>query len=397
MDQVRSLSIETARIKVGTTFDFDLTDKFGRVVLKAGCTFDESIRAKLLADGGETLTILVMSEQHTATRVLLDSYPSESVSKLQDLLMQTERGLESFIDEVLMKRRAESNTLHGQLDTFLREVSQNTATALGVLAARWNSEQDLKASKLITRSTRLAWLSIITAMEMGLKQSELVPIGLAGLLHDISLFLHPDWQDKDFRINKRDEFVASYRKHSVESVDLLSITIGLSRNVSFLIAQLHEQDNGAGFPCGLRGSQLLPGSRILNVVDAYLETVNPTFRTRGLVPADALSHIVFQAAQGVFDREATKYFIDTISLYPIGSEVDLNDSKRAVVIRSNPGKPLDPVVRLIEEPNEVRDLMNSKVRIAGPTTGNQATRRLEPQKEMRTPFWDATTRIISDE
>jgi len=68
MDQDRSLSIETKRIKVGTTFDFDLTDKFGRVVLKAGRTFDEAIRTRMLAAGVETVTISVKPDQESKTR-----------------------------------------------------------------------------------------------------------------------------------------------------------------------------------------------------------------------------------------------------------------------------------------------------------------------------------------
>ena len=397
MDQDRSLSIETTRIKVGTTFDFDLTDKFGRVVLKAGRTFDEAIRARLLASGVENVTISVMPERENPTRVLLDSYPSGAVSKLQSMLAQTEHSIQVFVEEILKSRRADSDGLRNQLDRFLGGVLENTATALGVLAARWNSAQEPAMAKMISRSTRLAWLSMVTGLEMGLKSSDLISVGLAGLLHDVSFLLHPEWRDTAFRIDRRDEFIAAYQRHPVESVELLNQSTGLGQNVMFMIAQVHEQCNGSGFPRGLRGAQLLTGARILNVVDAYLEVVDPTFRKSGIVPADALAQICFHAVLGVFDREVIRCFVNAVSAYPIGSEVDLNDSRRAIVIGSNPGKPLEPIVRLLDGPNEITDLQNAKIRIDAPASGGLGTRRLKTQKEMGIPFWDATATMDSDE
>jgi HD-GYP domain-containing protein (c-di-GMP phosphodiesterase class II) len=398
MDQDRSLSIETKRIKVGTTFDFDLTDKFGRVVLKAGRTFDEAIRTRMLAAGVETVTISVMPNQQNKTHLLLDSYPLESVGALQNMLAQTEQGLQAFVEETLRSRRTESDILRNQLDRFLGGVADNSATALGVLAARWSSDpQQPDASRLIARSTRLAWLAMITGVEMELNPSELVSLGLAGLLHDCALFVHPEWRDPVFRSERREEFVAAYQRHPVESVEMLNSTAGLGQNVLYMVAQLHEQSNGSGFPRGLRSSQILPAARILNVVDAYLEIVDPTFRKNGIVPADALAQICFHAVLGVFDREAVRCFVDSVSAYPVGSEVDLDDSRRAIVVRSNPGKPLEPVVRLLDGPNEVTDLLNAKLRIDAPTPGGPGLRRLQREKEMSIPFWDATALLDPEE
>jgi HD-GYP domain-containing protein (c-di-GMP phosphodiesterase class II) len=238
---------------------------------------------------------------------------------------------------------------------------------------------------------------MITGMEMGLEPSELVAIGLAGLLHDCAWFVHPEWRDPVFRSERREEFVAAYQRHPFESVEMLNSTTGLGQSVLYMIAQLHEQSNGSGYPRGLRASQILPAARILNVVDAYLEIVDPTFRKNGIVPADALAQICFQAVLGVFDREAVRCFVGALSAYPVGSEVNLDDSRRAIVIRSNPGKPLEPVVRLLDAPNEITDLLNAKIRIDAPTPGGPSLRRLQREKEMSIPFWDATALLDPEE
>lgn len=96
MDSNRSFDIETTRLKVGTILEFDLTDSSGRVILEAGRPFDESIRQLLLSSGIEKLTIRLETRAVSASQILLDSYPPESVARLQQMLSATEESLDAF-------------------------------------------------------------------------------------------------------------------------------------------------------------------------------------------------------------------------------------------------------------------------------------------------------------
>ncbi len=396
MDPNRSLEIQTERIKVGMTFDFDLTDSAGRAVLRAGQPFDESIRKRLLVSGVETLTILVMPQGQSLTKVLLEGYSAESVEKLDNMINHTEQTLQSFVEGPSSNRTSNCDALRNQLDRFIHEATNDSSMLLGVLAARWNVDLQNESSRIGSRSTRLSCLSMVTGSLMGLSNSDLISVGLAALMHDVSVFFHPEWQNPQYRAMERKDFITAYQRHPNESVEFLSMTAGLGQQTLVMISQLHEQLDGSGFPRGLRGPQILPGSRILNVVDAYLEIVDPLFRVDGVVPSDALAQICFNAVQGVFDREATRNLIDAISVYPIGTEVDLSDSRRAVVVRSNPGKPLEPVVRLLDGSQEVADLLHTRLFVRSPVTGARG-RRLKPQIEMGFPLWDACTVLDSEE
>jgi HD-GYP domain-containing protein (c-di-GMP phosphodiesterase class II) len=391
MDPNKSLDIETKRIKVGMTFDFDLTDSLGRVVLRAGQSFDENVRRKLLSSGVETLTILVMPQGQSMTQVLLDSYSPETVERLQNMLNVTEEAFDAFVEELTGNRRGDCDDLQSHLDRFVYEATRDSSALLGVLAARWNVDLQKETYRMGARVTRLSCLSMVTGTVMGLTTTDVKSIGLAGLMHDIAIFFHPEWQDPEYRTSRRREFLAAYQKHPIESVEYLNMTAGLNQQVLILVSQVHEHVDGSGFPRGLRGAQTLPGGRILNAVDAYLEIVDPMFRNNGIVPADALAQICHHAIQGVFDREAVQCLIEAISVYPIGTEVDLDDSRRAVVIRTNEGKPLEPVVRLLDGSHEVADLLHTKLSIRSPGIGGVGGRRLRPQTEMETPWWDACT------
>jgi HD-GYP domain-containing protein (c-di-GMP phosphodiesterase class II) len=393
MDSNRSFEIETKRIKDGTIFDFDLTDSNGRVILKAGRPFDESIRKRLPIAGIEKLTIRLQPQATSTSQLLLDSYPPESVARLQEMLSATERSFDSFFQELLQDRRASCRDLLRQVDRLIAEATNETSTLLGVLAARVDDGLQQESQRVQTRSTRLSCLSIIAGTELGLNPEDIKSISLAALIHDIAFLLHPEWQDPEYRTSRRKQFLDAFTNHPIESTRYLRLVSKLSQHAIMLISQIHEQLDGSGFPYGLRGLQIHPAARVMNVVDAYLEIVNPTFRKIGLVPSDALAHLCFHAAEGVFDRDATRGLIDTISFYPIGTEVDMSDARQAIVIRTNPGKPLEPVVRFLDGSHEIADLARTNLQILAPVTAGKGFKRLDPKKEMLVPLWNATTNL----
>jgi HD-GYP domain-containing protein (c-di-GMP phosphodiesterase class II) len=392
MDQDRSWIIRTTDLKVGTIFSFDLTDRSGRVVLKSGQPFSEPIRKRLLAAGVDSVTIMVMPRGEDSSQLLLECYEAEAVQRLQANLAQTEQAFRSFMDELKQGNRAHTEGIRSQLDVFFVEAGRDTSAALGVLAARWNQELNENAASLMSRSARLSWISMVTGMVMGFSASDVVSMGLAGSLHDVSVLFHPEWLDEEFRQSNTRQFLADFQRHPIESAEILRQASGLSERILMNVTQVHEHMDGSGFPRGLRASQILPTARVLNVVDAYLEIVEPLFRMHGVVPADALAQICLHATQGVFDRDVTHALIEALSLYPIGTEVELSDSRRAVVVRSNPDNPLQPVVRLLDSSHAVTDLLQSNLKIQGPSLGGPSRRRRISKLEMQIPLWDVSSR-----
>jgi hypothetical protein len=139
--------------------------------------------------------------------------------------------------------------------------------------------------------------------------------------------------------------------------------------------------------------QILPTARVLNVVDAYLEIVDPLFRRVGVVPADALAQLCMHAARGVFDREAVQALLRATSIYPVGSLVQLSDNRQAMVIRSNAEDPLQPIVRIVQPPEyPVADLTQWPASIEGPSESDTEVRRRISKREMGLPLWDASVR-----
>ncbi len=58
--------------------------------------------------------------------------------------------------------------------------------------------------------------------------------------------------------------------------------------------------------------------------------------------------ILYHASVNKYSRRFVRAFLDSISLFPIGSYVELNDGAKAQVIRANPGVHTRPVIDLLD-------------------------------------------------
>ncbi|MEM9644329.1 MAG: HD domain-containing phosphohydrolase [Planctomycetota bacterium] len=197
---------------------------------------------------------------------------------------------------------------------------------LGTIGA---AESDLL---LTSRCVKLATMGMAVGVEMGLDGVAVSEIGVAGLLHDIGLFS----MNEKFRepgVVLTDDELWEFQKHPIASQQALADLTDVSSQVQIAVEQVHEQYNGAGYPRGLQGQRIHPYARILNVVDAYLQLVTPTSRRPGIIPHDALGMILHQAQQGLFEPQVIRAFLQTETLFPLGSHVELSNGSVAQVIR----------------------------------------------------------------
>jgi len=121
--------------------------------------------------------------------------------------------------------------------------------------------------------------------------------------------------------------------------------------LDILSLQHHEQYDGKGYPRGLKGNQINEYSRIASIADCYeAQIVQRSYRKKQLF-YHAMKDLL---ASGVnkFDPVILRTFLSKMSVYPIGSLVQLNDGCIGLVIGSVPEKPLRPIIKLIFDKNQ---------------------------------------------
>jgi HD-GYP domain-containing protein (c-di-GMP phosphodiesterase class II) len=256
---------------------------------------------------------------------------------------------------------------------------------LGVISLRHRFADQEIVDRLAERSTRCSMLGVVMSLAGGQSVEATSEVGLAGLLHDTALLSHPEWFSSSTPHD--DKYIAEYRRHPIESAELLNGIEGISRSTILLITQVHEQADGTGYPRGLRIEQTLKGASLLNLADAYLALTSP-LQGKQLAPADAMAYLCYQTALGKFSKDALQYFLQNMSIYPIGSTVTLDDETNAVVVEGGTGKPLQPVVRLLGTGNLRIDLSASSRFISGPyMIGEQGSFERIQKQQMQQVLW----------
>ena len=136
---------------------------------------------------------------------------------------------------------------------------------------------------------RVCKLACAIGREMGLAKGQVDTIGLAALLHDLGKVFVPEGTlNKPGRLTE-----AEYAeiKDSAETEFQILKTIDLFYPIADIVHQHHERLNGAGYPTGLKGEDILLEARIIGVADVVEAMVSDRPYRAALTLDEALGEI----------------------------------------------------------------------------------------------------------
>jgi HD-GYP domain-containing protein (c-di-GMP phosphodiesterase class II) len=229
-------------------------------------------------------------------------------------------------------------------------------------------------STIFSHSMNVASLAVALGVTLGLDETSLCDLGTGCLVHDAGM-LHIDqnaYQSK--HVLDAHEFV-EIAKHPIIAADLLyknmqQVPVG----VRMIVYQMHERCDGSGYPRGSTGGQIHPLAKIAMVADAYVALVSERPHRPALLPYHAIAKMLTDVRDGLFDATVVRALVHTISLFPIGSFVELADGRVGKTIRAN-GPAYDrPIVEIWQRTNlsaapEVVDLLATESqRVVKPLT-----------------------------
>jgi putative nucleotidyltransferase with HDIG domain len=162
---------------------------------------------------------------------------------------------------------------------------------------------DFRDQSTSGHSSRVARLTVGAAKMMGVEGAALVQVQHGALLHDIGKLKIPDqilW--KPARLDAKEWEVM--RHHAQYGYDFLK-NLEWLRDAAEIVLSHHERFDGAGYPRGLRGTEIPFGARVFAVVDTvdamiYKRPYNQPVRFR-----EAAAE-VRRCAGGQFDPNVTE-------------------------------------------------------------------------------------------
>ena len=182
---------------------------------------------------------------------------------------------------------------------------------------------------------------MIIARNQGFSEKDVYNIGIAGLLHDMGKSkIPPEILNKPARLD--DSEFEIMKQHSMLGFEILREKKEFSDVVSLAVLQHHEKMNGSGYPFGYTADKIISYAKILSVSDVYDALITERPYKKAFSQRDAVEIIMSMTAE--LDITAMKSFMESVILYPVGTNVELSNGEMAKVVRNNTGIVLRPVV-----------------------------------------------------
>ncbi len=197
---------------------------------------------------------------------------------------------------------------------------------------------------LPSHAVKSSILAVALADFLKLPPHRAIEVGIAGLLHTIGMMRIPP------EIYLSDRTLGPREKQMIIAHPILSFRAlkeaGFPMQIAVAVLEHHERMDGSGYPRKLVGDRLSLYGKIVAVASSYVAAVSerPFRQAR-----DGHSGILdlLRDAGKFYDEKVLRALVLTLSIYPIGTHVELGNKSVGVVIRTNPASPKLPVVRLL--------------------------------------------------
>jgi response regulator RpfG family c-di-GMP phosphodiesterase len=194
-------------------------------------------------------------------------------------------------------------------------------------------------------SLHVAMLAMALGTTMGYDRQALLDLGVGCLIHDIGMTVNPKAYQHGKSLSRDNVFTIV--DHPVIVLDLIQPHMERIPPASRIVAyQMHERCDGSGYPRGYKGSRIHPLAKIAAVADVFVALVSPRPHRGPLVPYFAMDTILRDATKGVYDPAVVRALLNTVSIFPLGSFVALNDRREARVLRARGAAYHKPVVEV---------------------------------------------------
>ncbi|HBD94354.1 MAG: hypothetical protein A2015_00340 [Spirochaetes bacterium GWF1_31_7] len=207
---------------------------------------------------------------------------------------------------------------------------------------------------LVLHGINSTLIALIGGINLKYDTVQLEKLAVSALLHDIGMFLLPEeLLNKSGKLTD-DEFT-SIKNHTALAYKLLS-KLNFDKDVLDGIVQHHEQFDGRGYPRKLKGSEINQFALIISIADSFDAQISKRTYREAKSSYNAMKEVISNA-NNKFDSHILKAFLMSLSIYPPGTLVQLNDYSIGLVDSINNDASLRPVLRIIidKDGNKIKD------------------------------------------
>lgn len=267
--------------------------------------------------------------------------------------------VENIMDRVKAGADIELHVVEGMADQIVDSIVRNENGFACLTRIR---EKD---AYLMEHSLNVGVLLALLGKYLGFSRPVVRQLAVGGMLHDIGKINVPDEV-----LNKPGKLTGEeweeMKRHVQYGHDYLRELGGVDPIVLSICRQHHERIDGSGYPQALNASQIDEYGRMAAVCDVYDAITADRVYHDGMAPDVAMKRLVEWSDEHL-DKTLVYEFIRCMSIYPVGTAVELASGRLGVVIEPNRIKQSQPIVRVMYhlkhlrfEPVQALDLANGR-------------------------------------
>lgn len=255
---------------------------------------------------------------------------------------ETMGGVERVFDDLTDGKGADGKRVASISGRVIRSVLKDPQLAANLLHFKGDGEY------LIAHSTRVAFLAVAIGTTLGYREDELVELAYGAFLMDIGMTRVPEailQKPGSLTSQERDEV----ERHPLLGLALLERVGTLPRSAALVAYQSHERCDGSGYPRGRTAALIHEHAKIVAIADTFdALTCERPYRP-AILPYKAMESVIYEAGRRKVSGDLVRAFLNSVSLFPIGSWVELSDGRFGRVVSANGADFHRPVVRLWRE------------------------------------------------
>ena len=339
-----------ALIKKGTTLSKDLIfglskRKIPSVLIEDVSTYQGSVSLPMPPDARRIEGIPFTFPGSVEERIFSEKN-GRIILKIDDpAIRETRIKAVKTAHEVLHKiskdKKLDINVAKDTADGLISAINDNKSAFLNITGMRMIDEYTF------VHSVNVAAYSTILAMEYGVSGKDLEPICLGALLHDAGKML------VDQKILKKpgkltSEEFEEMKTHPMKGYEILKVN-GIDDERAGIARGHHERLDGNGYPSGFAGGDIPISSQIAAITDVYDALTSDRVYKKAMESNNAMVIIMSESGKH-FNAELVSLFQRAVGIYPIGSQVRMNNGSVARVLEQNEGV-VKPVIQLLFDEN----------------------------------------------
>lgn len=309
---------------------------------------DEILEEPVFTENGEILLPIgtILKKDYIP---LIQSLGVESVM-VQDMYREYEMphkilSSEKFEYFVLWVQRLMERHIH-HISRSLREfevIANDLVKEVQMMSDDMVVDVHERSTNLYEHTVMVTLLSLMIAKKIGIEKDVQFEIALGCLLHDIGIrFITAPYKNiESSKLKEAEKF--ELKKHTILGYSALEEESWISTRVKNMVLFHHENMSGTGYPLKRKLREI--ECKIIQVCDAFDGFISG-MECKRISVSSAMQNLIKDAGV-IYDEQIVSYAASMIARYPVGTIVQMDNYRNAVVVSQTPDA-IRPVVMFLD-------------------------------------------------